>query len=103
VASRFLNAGTNIRLLAKIERAAGYLIAAFGVFCFLMWWTGRAEDRHGMVFALMAGAFFLPLGMLLALAGLTLPVNGRSRWLLQLPALAWPLIFAALFRWLLVP
>jgi hypothetical protein len=99
--SDFFDLATNLRRLATFERNLGYILFAFGIWCFITWRTGRETDRHGMIFTFLAGTFFFPFGALLALAGNTLKCKGRWRWLIQLLVVAWPLMFVTLFKWIL--
>lgn len=99
----FFDAATNVRRLAALERAAGLAITGLGALCFVMWWTGRAADRHGMIFVYLGGTFLLPLGILLWAAGRTLAPHRRLAWPLQLLVLGWPWLYAALFRLQLLP
>jgi len=92
-----------VRLLSLIERWLGSALAALGAVLFLIWWTGRAGDRHGMIFVYLGGTFVLPLGLALLLAGLGLTVRGRGRWLGQLFPILWPFVYRALFAWHVLP
>ena len=91
------------RVLSKLELWVGAAVTALGVLLLLIWRTGRADDRHGMAFVFLAGAFVLPLGLTLLLAASVLRRGGSRRWLAQLIPALWPVLYVVLFRWLLLP
>src|SRR6266702_4534902 len=63
---------------SKVELWIGAALAGLGTLLLLMWWTGRAADRHGMIFVFLGGAFVLPFGVAFILAGVGLRLRARS-------------------------
>jgi len=86
-----------IRILAMIEIWIGTIAVLFGAFLVFMWWTGKATDRHGMLFVLFVALYVLPLGVTLVLAGKVLKSRHRARWLTQLLPVLWTAGFGSYF------
>jgi hypothetical protein len=78
-------------------------VTVLGAVFLLMWWTGRAEDPHGMVFVFLGGALVFPLGVALIVAALLLRLRNPIRWLGQLLPLLWPVTYAVLLKSFLLP
>ena len=78
--------------LARLERTIGAALSVMGLLFLGMWWTGRATDRHGLIFVFLGALIIGPVGALLWLAGQGLRRGWRVRWLLQ----ALPLVYLIL-------
>jgi len=86
-----------VRLLAIFEVWIGSISVLLGALLVFRWWTGRATDRHGMLFVLFVALYVLPLGVTLVLAGKVLKSRHRARWLMQLLPVLWTVGFGAYF------
>jgi len=84
------------RVLAIVELWLGVILSTLGALFLLMWWTGRATDRHGMFFAYVGGTFVLQLGVMILAAGIALRFRFRGRWLVQLLPWLWPFVYRRL-------
>ena len=88
---------------SKVELWLGAALAGLGTLLLVMWWTGRAADRHGMIFVFLGGSFVLPFGVAFVLAGVGLRLRGPGRWFGQLLPLLWTLAYFVFFKWRLLP
>jgi hypothetical protein len=86
-----------LRLLAMFEVWIGTIAVLFGAFLVFMWLTGKATDRHGMLFVLFVALYLLPLGVTLVVAGKVLKSRHRARWLTQLLPVLWTVGFGSYF------
>jgi hypothetical protein len=86
--------------LARLDRALGVILSAMGLLFLGAWWTGRAADRHGLIFVFLGALVIGPIGALLWLAGLGMRRGWRLRWALQALSLVYPiLLYTVIEQW----
>lgn len=86
-----------IAVLHWVDLGLAIALGALTVLLVVMWWTGRATDRHGMIYVLIGAIWIGPSAPLFWLAARAMQRQWRSRWLLQVLPFVWPLTFIYLF------